>query len=150
MQDVTALLHKVNDMVETYTQKYADYIESIRSSTDSQSNDLGVREVMLSLMGDSDKLNELTSLVSKLRFAAESKDQQKMKEAEEEIEMISRFLPEDLRVNKLINAVKTPTNAGTKLAELYLQRCYYLSNKQISNIQTINEEIQALESPEEI
>ena len=63
---------------------------------------IGVNEVMYSLLSEKDRLNELSKLLAKFRFAIEGMDQQLQKETEGEMKTLGRYLPEHFRINRLI------------------------------------------------
>ena len=75
-------------------------------------------------MGERDKLSELAKLVGKLRFAAEGTDPRMVREIEEEIATLARFLPERYNIPRLVQATATPSAGAAVLAQLYLERCY--------------------------
>ncbi|MBI4298433.1 MAG: hypothetical protein HY666_01555 [Chloroflexi bacterium] len=142
--DVTSLLMVVNESVQKYAQAYADYVESKAPSPES-SIGIGVSEVLYSLMSEQDRLNELTKLVGKLRFALEGRDQHLVREAEEEFGLLNGYFPEGYEISKLLSAAKILGEKGAKLAELYVRRCYYLAQQEYEKVPQIDEEIVGLE-----
>ena len=97
------------------------------------------------MMGERDKLSELAKLVGKLRFAAEGSDPRLMKEAEDEISTLARYLPELYRIPSLVRATEIPAESAAILAQLYLERCYKLFEEDYRRLQEVEQEIQRLE-----
>ncbi len=145
VEDVTSLLYSVNETVQSYSKAYSG-IANQDAAEAKAVNQLGVREVLYPLMSESDRLGELTKLVGKLRFAIDGGDQQLAQEAEQELEVLSRYLPENHHVGQIIAAAKTPGEQATKLADLYIQRCYLLIREEYEALQKVEERINAWDS----
>ena len=88
---------------------------------------LNVNEVLFSFMSENDKLGELSKLLGKLRFAVDGSDQDAADEVTSEITVLSRHLPENFRVNDLLEAAKDNSDKSSQLAKLYIDRCFRLS-----------------------
>jgi hypothetical protein len=146
---VPRLLERVNEAVEWYARAYAASIQARVARADQadeeQPSGLGVTEVLYELMAPRDRLTELSRLVGKLRFAAEGGDARQVEEAEREVRLLARRLPEGCRVDDLIKAAKVPTSSGGELAALYLERCYKLLDEDYPRLQEIEGRIRALE-----
>ena len=85
---------------------------------------VGINDVMYGLMSDSDKLSELTTLVGKLRYAVDSNEQALIREAETDIEMLSRHLEFDHKTERIVEGIKQGSDDARRLTILYVQRCY--------------------------
>ena len=107
-----------------------------------------VNEVLFSLMSESDKLAELAKLLGSLRFAVEGGDSGAVVEVSEEINTLARHLPEEFRVPTLLAVAKDTSHKGSRLAQLYLDRCFRLSAGDYSSVQNLENEIRSLETPE--
>ena len=98
-EDVPSGMMAVNDAVQHYTEVYSNVvgIDSPPGEQEEQQAEdddaTGVSEVIYGLMSDRDKLNELTKLVSRLRFGIEGADSRTVTEAEQDITVLSRHLP---------------------------------------------------------
>ncbi len=147
VEDVTSLLYSINETVRSYTRSYSEIASSLDATESGTTDDLGVHDVLYPLMSEGDRLAELAKLVGKLRFAIEGADQKLVQEASEEIEVLSRYLPERHNVDQLIAAAKMPGERGARLADLYVQRCYLLARQQYEDLQKVEERISALETP---
>ena len=107
-----------------------------------------VNEVIFGMMSESDKLAELSKLMGKLRFAVEGQDAETAGEAAAEITTLARHLPENFQVERLLTVAKDTSAKSSKLAQLYLDRFFRLSAGDYSSVQTLESEIQTLNSPD--
>ena len=105
-----------------------------------------VNEVLFGLMSESDKLAELARLLGSMRFAAEGGDAGTVDEMSREITTLARHLPETFQVSSLLAVAKDTSQKGSRLAQLYLDRCFRLSAGDYSAVQGLDDEIRALEA----
>ena len=103
-----------------------------------------VSEVLLSFMSESDKLGELSRLLGKLRFAVEGKDSQEEEEVAAEISALGRHLPENFQVPSLLAVAKDTSQKASRLAQLYLDRCFRLSDGDTSSAADLDQQIQSI------
>ena len=97
-------------------------------------------------MSESDKLAELARLLGSMRFAAEGGDAGTVDEMSREITTLARHLPETFQVSSLLAVAKDTSQKGSRLAQLYLDRCFRLSAGDYSAVQGLDDEIRALEA----
>ena len=138
--DPMDLIQVVSDLQQEYSRLWERSLET-RIPLEAPS----VNELIYDMMGERDKLSELAKLVGKLRFAAEGSDQRLMKEAEDEISTLARYLPELYRIPNLVRATVIPASSAAILAQLYLERCYKLFEEDYRRLQEVEQEIQRLE-----
>lgn len=148
----TSLMEVANSTVQEYAQLWADYLERTLMPGAQQAIEeeggVGVSEVLFSLMGERDKLAEMSKLVSRLRFAVEGHDSAATKDAEEEIQILSRYLPDNYLIAQLLDVALRPQPMGGDLAQLYLERCYRLSDGDEEGVRKLEERIKVMESSE--
>ena len=145
--DLPEMMQAVGDVVNQYSQMWSDYAKpAVASSAERELDSAGVNEVLYGLMSRGDRLGELSKFVGKLRFAVEGNDGQTSTEMQEEMEILSRHLPEDYYIPRLIEAVMDPSARGSQLAKLYLDRCYKLSNGDDAGACDLEEEINVLQT----
>ena len=147
--DVASAMMSVNEMVQWYAELYGERTgvsQAVESAADETAAGFGVNEVLYGLMSDGDRLSELTKLVGRLRFAREGGEGSLMKEAEADINILSQYLPENHQAHRLIEAAKAGDSRGAVLADLYLQRCFYLIQEEYVKLGKVEEEIRALEA----
>ena len=149
--DVTDSMMKVNEIVEEYLQIYEDVFgtfssdqSEIEESSSESNNTTGVNDVLYSLMGDSDRLSELTKLVGKLRYSIQTEEKGLFSEAREEIKVLSTFLPDSFEIDKLIQAAVGSNDGSETLTDLYLKRCFHLHREEYAELAAIETEIAAI------
>ena len=124
----------------------AGSVPDAESESSEEDTSLQVNEVLFSLMSESDKLTELARLLGKLRFAQEGRDSGMASEASAEITSLGRHLPEDFRMAGLLAAAQDNSQKGSRLAQLYLDRCFRLSAGDAGSAQDLETEIRMLEA----
>ena len=146
--DVPSSMMLVGEIVQTYAQMYSDLTQQdIKPNLEhnSEPSGLDVNAVVYSLMGDSDKLAELTKLVGRLRYAVDGSEDDLVSETERDIKLLSSHLPENHYVPELVSAVKSSNNQGEQLADLYLQHCFHLVQEEYGKLGDIEKQIHSLE-----
>ena len=139
--DPMQLLQVVNDLQQEYSRLYQQSQEDqapVETST--------VSDLLYDLMGERDRLGELSKLVGKLRFAAEGSDPHLIQETEEEIQTLGRYLPEHYNVSNIIRTAEMTVPVGARLAQLYLERCYKLYEEDYRRVQEVEVEIKQIEA----
>ena len=150
--DVPSAMMSINEAVHSYAEVYSEVVGVVGLPGDEEPDaaeddaGLGVSEVLFGLMSESDKLGELTKLVGRLKFAVEGADAAQVKEAEEEVILLARHLPDNHDVPKLVQAVKSSESRGAQMADLYLQRCFHLVHEDYARLAQIEEQLKVLES----
>ncbi|MBH43132.1 MAG: hypothetical protein MK028_03075 [Dehalococcoidia bacterium] len=138
--DPMSLFQIVNDIQQEYSRLYQD-----RISSDVQEASASINSVLYEFMSDADRLRELSKLIGKLRFASEGYDSSLRREAEEEIESISVYMPENFNIPKIAEAASMSNSVGDNLAQLYLERCYRMRDEDYRGVQKIDDEIRSIE-----
>ena len=148
--DLMRMMEAITEAVEAYAQLYSDYSDrlgltggspaavgaipggggssAVVDADDESDTSYSVNEVLFSLMSERDKLTELSRLLGKLQFAQEGQDENMAGEATEEIAALARHLPAEFQVLNLLAAAREATARGSRLAQLYLDRCFRLSD----------------------
>ena len=137
------MVQVVNDLQQEYTRLWQQSQEAGR--TPALSAEPSVNDLLYELMGETAKLSELSKLVGKLRFAIEGSDSRLMKEAEEEMLALAKYLPENYRVSRIMEVGAMASQMGATLAQLYLERCYKLYEEDYRRIQEVEGEIRKIE-----
>lgn len=96
-------------------------------------------------LGERERIGELAKLTGQLRYAADGNDQRLLRRTVEQMGKLGKLLPEKFRIGEFLQAAQRPGEAGRRLAELYVERCYKLSNEQYEDLSRIDQEIEALE-----
>jgi hypothetical protein len=155
--DLPRMMEAITEAVQEYSKLYGEFIgtdmpdatgpsEVITERAQSALEDSSyqVNEVLFSLMSESDKLGELSRLLGRLRFALEGTDVETTDEVSEEISTLARYLPDEFRVPSLLAVAKDTSDKGSRLARLYLDRCFRLSAGDLNAAQDLEREIQSL------
>lgn len=151
--DVASAMMIVNEAVQKYAELCSEVMPTEQSQEaipagETDGEGLGINEVLYGLMSDGDKLSELTKLVGKLRFAVDGGEKALAKEAEADIVTLAKLLPESNQISRLIEVTKATGTRDAKLADLYLQRCFYLLREEYVKLGEVEAEIRELEVDE--
>ena len=95
-----------------------------------------------STMDEHERLNELTTLIGRLRDSLRGGGPDP--EIERQIRRLADLLPAKYRGPDLVEAAFTPGDRGQKLAELYLERSYKLYREDYLDLERIDREIEAM------
>ena len=153
--DVPSMMMAVGDAVQAYSDAYNAALEQSGAAAGSgggegaealEGGGFAVNEVMYGLMSDADKLNELSTLVSKLRFAVDSGEEALIREAEADIGLLSRHLDFDHKTERIVSGVKRGDDDARRLTMLYVQRCYCIVQEDYLTLGRVEEQIAAIEA----
>ena len=171
--DLPRMMESTTEAVQTYAQLCTEYFdrgtvqpggiqsprspeavggpsESVREregeSAPESDTSYQVNEVLFSLMGERDKLAELGRLLGRLQFAQEGRDEGTTGEVTEEINALARYLPEEFQVLNLLAFAREPTAKGSRLAQLYLDRCFRLSDGDTVSVLALEAQIADLKA----
>ncbi len=158
--DLPRMMESITDAVQSYSNLCSGYYsqqgltgrpaavteelpagETAEAGSDTS---YSVNDVLFSLMSERDKLAELSRLLGKLQFAQEGQDENMTGEVAEEIATLARHLPEEFQVPNLLAAAREATTHGSRLAQLYLDRCFRLSDGDTVSAQSLETLIQEL------
>ncbi len=156
--DLPRMMEAVTEAVQAYAQLYADntaalgvvesspanILESPGADTD-EDRSYEVNEVLFGLMSERDKLGELSLLLGKLRFAVEGQDSRGAEEAAQEITSLGRHLPDNFQVPSLLAVASDTSQTASRLAQLYLDRCFRLSDGDFRSAEDLDQQIRSLE-----
>lgn len=160
--DLPRMMEAITDAVQSYSQLCTDYYgrqgldggpvagglpAGVGAGAEQEADldtSFSVNEVLLSLMSERDKLAELSRLLGKLQFAQEGQDDNMTGEVTEEITALSRHLPDEFQVLNLLAAAREATGQGSRLAQLYLDRCFRLSDGDMGGVAELDVAIREL------
>ena len=144
--DTPEMMQASSDAVEKYSRLWADFVGSSATATSEISDSgLDVNDVLYSLMNGRDRLQELSKLIGKLRFAVEGDDHALSAEAQQQITLVGRHLPERYQVTTLLRVAADATRKGATLAKLYLDRCYRILEGDDNGVAELEKGIKELE-----
>ncbi|MBI2911344.1 MAG: hypothetical protein HYY05_04320 [Chloroflexi bacterium] len=137
------------DLMSTTAEASRAYLALFRARRESELSparpepapELDVAEVLYSMLPDRDRLAELTKLLGQLRYAIDGQDGRAAAEALETLSKLGRYLPTTYRMDELVQAASLPGDQGSLLAQLYLERCYRLSEQAYGDLERIDQQI---------
>ena len=134
--DVSSSMMKVNDVVQEYLELYEERYEiEARTLDESESaSELHVNDVLYSMMTEPDRLNELTKLVGRLRYAVESSEESIVKEVQSDINALSGYLPVSFQIQNLLEWAGKVSDQSSYMTDLYLKRCFHLSREEYKEL----------------
>ncbi|MBI4220089.1 MAG: hypothetical protein HY682_08115 [Chloroflexi bacterium] len=144
--DAGLLLAVVGEVVSEYSSRYERL--SKPAAADRAGPGRGVAEVsdvVYGLMSEADKLNELTKLVGRLRYAREGSDVTTAEESEAQIKAIGAHLPANRQIDRILAAAVSSSQGAAKLAQLYLERAYCLYREDYMRVKSLEAEIARIE-----
>ena len=151
--DTAMLMAVVGEIVAEYSARYEKWMAPGAPSLEASGKEVAaaagsgdVDEVLYSLMSEADRLNELTKLVGRLRYATEGGDGTTADDAEAHIRGMARQLPPNRKIDRLLAAARSQSPDGAGLAHLYLERAYCLFREDYMRVKTLDAEIATLET----
>lgn len=152
--DLQSSMHQAAQAVHEYEALYQRYMDANpapaspapeRALADGGGEaDSSVEQVIYGLMSDRDRLAELSKLVGTMRFALESQDSALVEETNVSLEALGQALPERFWGDRVRRAARDASDAGARLAQLYVERCYKLLEEDFAAVQTLEEQIASL------
>ena len=152
--DLQSAMRQATEAVHEYETLYQRYLDanpqpapsaperSLPSDTGDPSG--SVQQVIYGLMSDRDRLAELSKLVGTMRFALESQDDGLAEETNVSLQAMGQALPERFWAERVRRAARDSSDAGARLAQLYVERCYKLLEEDFTAVQALEEQIAAL------
>ncbi|MEE8045907.1 MAG: hypothetical protein V3T49_03620 [Dehalococcoidia bacterium] len=160
LDDVTSLMEVVARISSEYATQYdsqasvKDQIESQQaagsssiggeSSSNRSTTASDVNDVMYSMMSEPDLLTELTTLMGRFQYESSGGDTAGARESEAKIRSIAKHVPENRRIDLLIEAATDGRIESAKRAQLYLERAFAMYREDYTRVHVIEQEIQAL------
>jgi hypothetical protein len=92
-------------------------------------------------MSEKERIGELAKLTGQLRYSVDGGDEHLTRSTLEQIDKLRQQLPEKYRIPDFVAAAQRPGDIGRRLAELYIERCYKLSNEEYETLAVIDREI---------
>ena len=134
--DVSSSMMKVNDVVQEYLELYEETYgtEALPLDESQSASELHVNDVLYSMMTEPDRLNELTKLVGRLRYAVESSEESIVKEVQSDINALSGYLPVSFQIQNLLEWAGKVSDQSSYMTDLYLKRCFHLSREEYKEL----------------
>ncbi|MDA1279792.1 MAG: hypothetical protein O3B95_07070 [Chloroflexi bacterium] len=155
LDDITSLMAVVADISSEYSAQYesspnvvagsaAQQLEDSARSGEGES-DTDVSDVMYGLMSEPDLLAELTTLMGRLQYESSGKDVAGVRESEAKIRAIARHIPENRKIDLLVEAALDSRPQSAKRTQLYLERAFAMYREDYTRVHVIEKEIGGLD-----
>jgi len=159
LSDVTSLMEVVAGISAEYAEQYdeksaivSNVSEKVEGEMSSETGsmrssppvDADVNDVMYSMMSEPDLLTELTKLMGRFQYESTGGDSVGARESEAKIRSIAKHVPENRRIDLLIEAATEGSENSAKKAQLYLDRAFAMYREDYTRVHTIEQEIQSL------
>lgn len=146
--DVQSALHQTAESVQEYAALYQRYIDSSpgpapQPAIEQDGGGADVQHVLYELMGDRDRLAELSKLVGTMRFALEANDDALIGETDASLGALAGVLPERFWADRVRGAARDPSQGAADLVRLYVERCYKLLDEDFAAVDALEREIAA-------
>ncbi len=149
--DAVSLMARVAELGDAYASAYRDAAarepapEPVPEASESDS--AAASALLYSVLSETERLEQLSRQVGRLRYALEGKDGSLAASTRAEMHAVAAYLPAKYRADELIEAASRPDRAGARLAELFIERGYKLQKDDFEAIGPLDQEIAALQSP---
>ncbi len=143
LSNTAHLLGKVGEIAAEYHRAYQRVTPKEREEPDEDAGPAlsEVDEVMYDMMGEADLLGEMSNLVGRLRYASEGRDQSTIDESAARLRAIGRRLPENRRVDRIVDAALSHDEASAELITLYVERAYALLREDYRRVGALDGQI---------
>ncbi|HEX2924517.1 MAG TPA: hypothetical protein VHS28_10900 [Chloroflexota bacterium] len=144
------LLQAASEAAQQYLESYLSRIQSIETAPEpgpalpESESPVDVNELMYGLMGDRDRLAELSKLSGQLRYAVGGGDTQLAEDTVAEMKRLAKHLAEKYRANEVVEAARRPGAQGDQLTQLYLDRAYRLVEEDYEAVRDLDTKIEKL------
>jgi len=162
LSDVTSVMEVVAGISAEYAAQYDESgagiagvagLEQAASDEDRSNDNNGeggqtadVSDVMYGMMSEPDLLTELTTLMGRFQYESSGGDTAGARESEAKIRSIGKHVPENRRIDLLLEAATDGKPESAKRAQLYLERAFAMYREDYTRVHAIEQEIQALSS----
>ena len=150
LDDIQAAMRLTTEAVHEYGLLHKRYLDGnpapAADAPAPESAELGadVQHVLYQLMSDRDRLAELSRLVGQMRFGLESHDDAAIRSADASLGALAESLDARYWANRVRVAAQDPSDSATRLAQLYVERCYKLLDEDFSAVDALEKEIARL------
>ncbi len=144
--DPQRLALEVGYAAEAYGNRYESYAEAVIVPDAPPLPELDAASAVYSVMGESQRLGELTKLTGTLREATERDDTRGAAESLQEMRALVETMPAKYHGPRLLAAVQEQGERGRRLCQLLLERAYALQREEYLDVGRLDKEIDALDT----
>lgn len=147
--DPERLMMAAHEVATDYASSYRQMVDSLPAPAPGGSSgpapEADEDELGWVLLDEKQRIGELAKLTGQLRYAVDGGDSHLVKSTTAQMDRLGRHLPDKYRIGEFVVAAQRPGDLGRRLAELYIDRCYKLSNEQYETLADLDREISDLE-----
>ena len=97
-------------------------------------------------MNESELLTEVTKLVGKIKFSKDNNEINEINEIKDDIKTISSIIPENRKIDKLLQYVDLDNTNSEAIISAYISRAYGLLNEDYIKVKELEDQIHKLEN----
>lgn len=149
--DPERLMLVTHETAQEYAGRYQQVVGSLpRDAPSGQRETAAPDEDTLRwmFMSEKERIGELAKLTGQLRYAVDGGDDHLTRSTVAQMEKLRHQLPEKYRISDFVAAAQRPGAVGRRLAELYIERCYKLSNEEYETLAMIDRQIDDIQPAE--
>ncbi len=142
---VEQLITYTSEAAQLYFHMYQDFARTFPETPSPSEPERiagpSAEELTFVLMGERERLAELSKLAGVLRYALDGNDQRLVQETQEQMRLLAKHLPAKYWPERILESAGAPGAAAAQLSELYLERCYKLLEEDYSAVAQLDERI---------
>jgi hypothetical protein len=145
--NVEQLLTYVTEAAQLYHHLYEDYARGFpEAPAPGEAESLegpSAEELTFALMGERDRLSELSKLAGTLRYALEGSDHHLTAETIGRMKLLAKHMAPKYWADRAVEAASIPGPEGGRLSQLYLERGYKLLDEDYAAVAELDARIEA-------
>ena len=147
---VEMLITVTSEASQLYFHLYQDYArgfpEAPVAPAEAALEAPSTEEVTYALMSERERLGELARLAGMLRYSLDGNDRRQTEDLVARMRLLGKHLPAKYWPDQVIDAASTAGASGSRLSELYIDRCYKLVDEDYASVARIEGEITSARS----
>lgn len=141
---IEQLLTYTTEAAQLYFHLYEDFARTfpqVPTESRDQVEGPSSEELTYALMGERERLGELSKLTGALRYALDGNDSQLAGETSARMRLLAKHMQPKYWADRAIEAASTPGPSGGRLSQLYLERGYKLLDEDYTAVAALDEQI---------
>ncbi len=147
-KDTSSAMSKLNSLANEYinlcNELGYDTIKNLIDEIPKAKNQLN--DSIYSTMNESELLTEVTKLVGKIKFSKDNNEINEINEIKDDIKTISSIIPENRKIDKLLQYVDLDNTNSEAIISAYISRAYGLLNEDYIKVKELEDQIHKLEN----
>jgi len=144
---IEQLLTYTTEAAQLYFHLYEDFARTFPAvpapESTQQLEGPSAEELTYAMMGERDRLGELSKLAGTLRYALDGNDDQLARETSDRMRLLAKHMAPKYWADRMVEAANTPGPSGGRLSQLYLERGYKLLDEDYAAMAQLDEQITA-------